>query len=222
MKTLNAPEFSSLTHQATVLEEDGYGVKVMKLNDGSFLKLFRLKRTFSSALFYPYAKRFAANAAELQRLGVPTPRVIQCFSVAEPKRNCVHYHPLEGVTLRELYRREQQPMPDERVRLLGQFLASLHDKGVYFRSIHLGNIVLTPASDLGLIDLSDMKIQRRPLSNRLRLRNFAHLIKGEEDQASLQLAGEQGRLLLVSYLEGSQHSDKGLKEALTNALDIPL
>ncbi|HZJ92281.1 MAG TPA: toluene tolerance protein, partial [Thiopseudomonas sp.] len=56
------------------------------------------------------------------------------------------------------------------------------DLGVYFRSIHLGNVVLTPECELGLIDISDMKIFRRPLSKWQRKRNFEHMVRDERDR----------------------------------------
>ncbi|WP_426415765.1 toluene tolerance protein [Aestuariirhabdus sp. LZHN29] len=220
MKTLNSSELSTMTDLSTTLEEDGYGIKVLRLNDGSFLKLFRLKRIFSSALLYPYAKRFADNAKKLESLGIPTVRVIDLFDTIEPRRNCVHYHPLPGITLRELYRSERSPMPHERVALLGKLLANLHDKGVYFRSIHLGNIVLTPDGELGLIDISDMKIQQSPLSTRLRRRNFSHLIKGDDDRNSLHTGGPLGQLLLDSYVKACKRPHKRMTSALAHALGL--
>src|SRR5690554_7055274 len=51
----------------------------------------------------------------------------------------------------------------------------IQDLGVYFRSFHLGNVVLTPENELGLIDISDMKIFRRPLSQWQRKRNYEHM-----------------------------------------------
>src|SRR5690606_11004632 len=124
-------------------EADSHGEKVLLLADGSFLKLFRRKRLLSSALLWPYARRFASNARQLARLGVPTLQVIALYRLQEPARHLVHYRPLPGVTLRQI-RRDALPCPAQLFEQLGGFVARLHQQGVYFRSIHLGNIVLTP------------------------------------------------------------------------------
>jgi len=50
-------------------------------------------------------------------------------------------------------------------------------RGIYFRSLHLGNIVLTPEGSLGLIDIADLSFQRRPLSKAKARRNLAHFTR---------------------------------------------
>src|SRR5690606_35574721 len=64
---------------------------------------------------------------------------------------------------------------------LAEFITHLHECGVYFRSLHMGNIVLTPDNQLGLIDISDMRCLGRPLSRRMRDRNYRHLLRYEND-----------------------------------------
>lgn len=181
MQALDAAQYDLWRREADVLEQDEYGVKVLRLADGTFLKLFRRKRWLSKNTFYPPAKRFAVNAAKLQRLGIPSPRVLQLYRLAEPYRSVVHYDPLPGTTIRDL-------LPDlsEQEQLvlfsrLARFITHLHDTGVYFRSLHLGNIVLTPDNELGLIDISDLRCLGRPLSRWMRDRNYQHLIRHETD-----------------------------------------
>ena len=72
-------------------------------------------------------------------------------------------------------------------------IARLHERGVYFRSLHLGNVVQTPQGELGLIDIADMKTQRRALGRTQRKRNFAHMLRYAEDRQWL-LADEGGEL----------------------------
>lgn len=57
---------------------------------------------------------------------------------------------------------------------LAGFFRNLHRKGIYFRSMHLGNIVLTPSGTLGLIDIADLAFQSRALSHNKASRNLAH------------------------------------------------
>tara|TARA_R110002124_G_scaffold285001_1_gene462984 strand:+ start:1155 stop:1358 length:204 start_codon:yes stop_codon:yes gene_type:complete len=57
--------------------------------------------------------------------------------------------------------------------------------------LHLGNIILTPQGELGLIDISDMRCLNRPLSKRMRTRNYHHLLRYEEDWANARLDVKQ-------------------------------
>jgi len=177
LKTLTQQEYLAMREGAVVLEHDGYGDKVLRLRDGSILKLFRRKNLLSSAVLFPYARRFARNALALARRGIPVPQVIALGAIAEPARHFVHYRPLAGNTLREL---EHAGLSGER-RLelrekLTQFVIHLHDQGVYFRSLHLGNVVLTPDDRLGLIDFSDLRIYPWSLGSYSRRRNMMRML----------------------------------------------
>ncbi|MDD0977257.1 phosphotransferase [Pseudomonas fontis] len=183
MQALDHARYLALREGAHVLEADGTGDKVLRLRDGSMLKLFRRKRLITSAAWYPYARRFADNCTTLAERAIPCPRVLQVYRIAEIARDAVHYEPLPGKTLRQLL--DDADSNDDLRRQLGAFIAQLHDKGVYFRSAHLGNVVLTPEGQLGLIDIADMRTFRRPLRKAQRLRNFKHMLRYQEDRAWL-------------------------------------
>lgn len=173
---------------AEVLEADPHGDKVLRLADGTILKIFRRKRLISSAALYPYAQRFANNAVALENLDIPVPKVIAVMRISELSRDVVHYAPLAGSTLREIVR---AGISADRKLLLKEALTRLviylHDKGVYFRSLHIGNIVCTPDGRLGLIDFSDLRIHPWPLGKYLRARNMRRMqgIAGEADWLDL-------------------------------------
>lgn len=181
MKPIDHQTYLTLRSGAEVLEADSHGEKVLRLTDGNFIKLFRRKRLISSALLWPYAKRFADNAAHLQKLGIACPQVIALYRLNDPLRDLVHYQPLPGQTLRQL-RKKPSDCPSDLFHKLGQFIAQLHEQGVYFRSAHLGNIVLSPNGQLGLIDIADLRFKNKALSPALRLRNFQHILRDTEDQ----------------------------------------
>lgn len=183
MQQISRDQYAAWREGADVLEKDGYGEKVLRLTDGTFLKLFRRKRWLSKNTFYPPAKRFGDNASELQRLGIPSPKILELYWMKAPYRSMVHYEPLPGVTLRDLLKTD--PSLDQLALFarLAEFITRLHDLGVYFRSLHMGNIVLTPDNELGLIDISDMRCLGRPLSKGMRNRNYQHLLRYEEDWA---------------------------------------
>lgn len=180
MQALDHAHYLELVEGAQVLEADASGDKVLRLADGSMLKLFRRKRLISSAAWYPYAQRFADNCETLAQRAIPCPKVIKVLRVKQIERDAVHYSPLPGQTLRQVM--DEASSNDVLRAQLGSFIAELHEKGIYFRSAHLGNVILTPDGALGLIDISDMKTSRRPLRKSLRLRNFKHMLRYEQDR----------------------------------------
>jgi len=188
LQILEHDDYLALRADAQVLTRDRYGDKVLALADGTILKLFRRKRLIRSAAWYPYAKRFADNARVLAALGIPCPEVTGLYRLPSVRREAVRYRPLAGETLRQLVRAGADA-PDLRARL-GRFVAGLHASGIYFRSLHLGNIVLTASGEFGLIDIADLSAGRRALSAARRRRNLRHLVRIAEDRAWLRPAGD--------------------------------
>jgi hypothetical protein len=180
MKSLNNKQYLKMREGADVTAADEYGDKVLLLRDGTYLKLFRVKRLFTSARLFPYWRRFEKNSEALHSLDVPTLNVIESIRLPEIDRTAVHYEPLPGKILREV-----PDFDSKLVTMLGAFIKGLHDKGVYLRSMHLGNVVLTPEGELGLIDIADMKVYRGSLRKGLRLRNLYHLWRYEQDRRAI-------------------------------------
>lgn len=164
---------TTLTAGAQVVEEDSLGPKVYRLTDGNFLKLFRRKRLISSALFVPYSDRFWRNALRLKELGIPTLTPLELYVLDNSSLSAVLYRPLAGRTLKDIYLDEPEAF-GKHLQGLIDFIRTLHHRGIYFRSLHLGNIVSTPEGTLGLIDIADLSVQRRPLSKAKARRNLAH------------------------------------------------
>lgn len=201
---LSAYEFEAMRATAEVLEQDAHGLKVLRLQNGDILKLFRVKRTISSARLYSYARRFCRNAERLARLGIPTVQVRTLYHFADSRHTAVRYQPLQGITLRELSR--EGGLDEHFLARLGTFVATLHQQGIYFRSLHFGNIVLTPEDGLGLIDVADMSIFPWPLSCGRRLRNFRHMRRLPEDMDRLRGPGWQ--TLLKNYVRHASLPEK--------------
>lgn len=164
---------TTLTAGAQVVEEDSLGPKVYRLTDGNFLKLFRRKRLISSALFVPYSDRFWRNAVRLKELGIPTLTPLELYVLDNSSLSAVLYRPLVGRTLKDIYLDEPEAF-GKHLQGLIDFIRTLHHRGIYFRSLHLGNIVSTPEGTLGPIDIADLSVQRRPLSKAKARRNLAH------------------------------------------------
>jgi tRNA A-37 threonylcarbamoyl transferase component Bud32 len=189
VKTIDQQHYLTLVASATVLERDAHGAKVLALPGGEFVKLFRRKRWLSSALFFPYARRFIRNAARLARLGIPTVTVLDAAYCPAVRRHLVTYRPLPGMTLRQaLAAAETDGMA--LLREFAQFVALLHQRGVYFRSLHLGNVIVPDqGTGLGLIDVADMSISRSALPAGQRARNFRHMLRYREDVGYLKQFG---------------------------------
>lgn len=197
MQTLSKSKYEELLAQSEIIEKDGYGIKVIRLPDGKFLKTFWFRRFLSSRRLYPEAYRFSLNAKALQRRGVPTIIVIKRLKIPHLNRTGVIYHPLVGRTLRQVAKAGE--FDAELSGRLGAFIAGLHRKGVYFRSLHLGNVMFCQDGALGLIDISDMKVYPWTLGQRASMRNLFHLFRYPNDSQVLSDVGISA--FMDGYLE---------------------
>ena len=200
MKKIFKDEYDSMVKNSEIIEKDRHGYKLMKLEDGQYLKFFRIKRVLSSATFYPYSKRFVKNAKALKQRDIKTVEVKDIFSIPHIKRTAVLYEPLAGKIVREVN------FTGEFAFKLATFIARLHNKGVFFRSVHLANIIFTPENEFGLIDISDMKVKKRPLNNFERVRNFKHLLRYKCDVESFRATGTD--IFIEEYLKSSPEKTK--------------
>ncbi|QXE07953.1 MULTISPECIES: bifunctional O-antigen ligase/aminoglycoside phosphotransferase family protein [Pseudomonas] len=175
VQKLSVTGLEQLSREARIIEEDGLGPKVLCLNDGSFLKLFRRRRWYTSGSFNPYSERFAVNSEQLRQMGIPTPQVLNVYRLDDGS-SAVHYAPLPGHTLRQVLQSITAPAVRQAlIERFGKFMAQLHEKGVYFRSLHLGNVLVLEDGEFGLIDLADLRIYPTPLSLSMRQRNLRHM-----------------------------------------------
>lgn len=195
MKNLALNEYNKLCLNSKVLVIDGFGDKVLQLSDQSIIKLFRVKRLISMAMFYSPARRFARNARKLQERSIPTVSIIALYNIRAIARTAVHYHPLAGQTVREYM--QAGNINDVFLAQLGEFLAYLHARGVFFRSAHFANIIYTNEHTFGLIDISDMQISNKALGKSKRLRNLKHIFRLSED---IQLI-KDSEVIEHSYLQ---------------------
>lgn len=187
MKSVPLPRYYDIIEGAEVLSSEylngQFSPKVLRLRDQSILKLFRLKRLLTSARLVPYPVRFRRHAHRLLAADVPTVEIQAVFKIADLQRTAVLYSPLEGQTLREHC--EHHAIDRQLASQLGTFFQRLHRSGIYFRSIHFGNVVLTDRGRIGLIDIADMRFRRGPLTLGLRMRNLRHLFRYDSDLGCL-------------------------------------
>lgn len=174
MRRLSAARYDHLITAARLIEADGHGPKVLRTPAGTVLKVFRRKRLVSSALWSPYALRFARNAAALRARGIVSVDVRSVWHCPARARHVVAYAFLGGHSVRE--RAASGAMNAATWADLGAFVAHLHARGVYFRSLHPGNVLVLEHGDFGLIDIADMTVHAKALPARLRRRNFRPLL----------------------------------------------
>ena len=174
MRIVSANELQNWLSTGEVLERDSHGPKVVRLTDGSFLKIFRSRRPLL-ARWRPEAQRFVRNAERLQAMGIATPQIIECAWLERDQGvNACLYAPLEGTPLDCLFKQQRERF-DALLPAFAAYIRQLHERGIYFRSLHLGNVLLLPEGGFGLIDFLDLRFKRGPLRRALVRRNFAHL-----------------------------------------------
>lgn len=175
MRIVTANEWQLWLAQGKVLEKDSRGPKVLLLENGQLLKIFRPRRRFWLARLQPQARRFELNAEQLLSRGLQVPRIHECFWLdkAEAVSACL-YAPLPGRSLEQLYKESRADFT-QRLPAFAAYIRELHQRGVYFRSLHLGNVLQLPMGGFGLIDFLDIRLSKRPLPERLIRRNLEHL-----------------------------------------------
>lgn len=175
MRIVTAKEFQNWLSHGEVLEKDSHGAKVVRLVDGRLLKIFRSRRLPLLAKLLPEAVRFETCAARLQTLEIQTPNILETLWIDRSKAvSACLYDPLAGQPLDRIFR-DDRPQFDSLLPQFAAYIYSMHQRGIYFRSLHLGNILHTPNDDFGLIDFLDIRFKSRPLSRSLVRRNFQHL-----------------------------------------------
>lgn len=189
MRKVTRKDFETICQGSQPLTADQDGVKVLRLADGRLVKLFRRHRRLSSAFWRPYAVQFVNNAEGLRKSGFRTVEVLDVFNVPTLRRHAVLYRPLPGQPLDEVFADAKAADRDDLLRQTAEFLADLHRRGVYFRSLHLGNIILTPDRHLGLIDVADLRLKGRPLTLRERKRNWRHFLGRPCDRCVIERFG---------------------------------
>lgn len=174
MRIVTANELQHWLNGGQVLEKDARGPKVVRLEDGRFLKIFRSKRPLL-ARWRSEAQRFARNAQALEKRGIATPELLECvwLKPAQGVSACL-YQPLTGTPLDSLFK-QQRALFDALLPDFAAYIRHLHQNGIYFRSLHLGNVLRLPDGGFGLIDFLDLRFKHAPLSRALVQRNFQHL-----------------------------------------------
>jgi len=182
-QSLDKSAWLTLKAEGDIIEQDNRGVKVLRCANGDFIKLFRIKRRFTLAKIFNPAESFCRKAQQLKQCGIATVTPVALYRLLHVPRWGARYQPLEGITVRALL--QQSQFTEQHIAALGSFIALLHHKGILFRSLHPGNVVLKPDGSFGLIDILDCRFRcwQRPLNRWQRARNFQHFFRYEDGRA---------------------------------------
>lgn len=189
MKRIRAAWLEQMQASSTLLQGTPVRPGLLLTPDGQIIKTYYRRRWLSRSIIQPPAMRFARNARELLSRGFGAPVVRAVYYFPPAKMHLLTYDRLPGSDLRSV-----SGTDPARLQALPRFLAQLHAAGVYFRGIHLGNILLDE-NRLALIDIADLSFSKRPLTPTKRARNLAHLLDHGADQA---LFAQYGREHFIS------------------------
>lgn len=190
--------------------------KVLTFADDEIIKIFYPKKKWlTSNWLNPRAKRFARNAIYLKRNGVHAPEVTKLNYCPELKIHVLHYKKISGQEIRTLVQEDANAM----LRKVIIFIANLHEKGIFFRSIHLGNIIYCN-EQISLIDITDVRFKKKPLNYFLRLRNLKHLLCNREDRGVWKSFGSEECLAIYfEHTHLSAFSKRTLSKKLLTYLN---
>jgi tRNA A-37 threonylcarbamoyl transferase component Bud32 len=156
--------------------------KVYEKDGRTIIKLFYPKRRrLSSDRIRPRALRFYKNVQRLREHGYAAPTVTKVQFHPDSKMYLLHYEKVPGQDIRRLGNQGELNVVTD----LARFVADLHAKGIFFRSIHLENILYQPDKQFALIDVTDVRFKWRALSLPHRYRNLKHLFFSSPDDGAI-------------------------------------
>jgi len=184
-KRLSKSELQSFTENNQLLFGRPERPEMMLTSKQEVIKFFYQRKFISTSLLSPQAERFNANSIKLKRIGITAPEVSELIFCPDMSVHVAVYRYLKGTDLRTMCSQNNYQGMDK----LPSYMASLHEKGIFFRAIHLGNILLLNGNELALVDIVDMTVSSSQLSTPRRARNIAHLFKSRKDKKLLEHYG---------------------------------
>ncbi len=179
MKQISRTELNDIIAANVILFGSTTRPVLMLTPDGEIIKSIYQRKFISRSTLIPQAKRFARNSKRLSEVGVCAPKVNRTLFCSEVPVHMVIYPRIPGEDLRTICKRGDLGI----LKKFAEYLAYLHASGVYFRAIHLGNILNVEGGTMGLIDIADLQVKSPPLSAFTRARNIAHLFNIDDDKS---------------------------------------
>lgn len=201
MKQLSTAELAEYIDENEILYGRVGRPEVMLTPDSKIVKCFYPRKKLSTSTFLPQAKRFSINAKKLQERNIPAPIVEEVLYCKEIPVHLIVYSWMDGEDLRFLCGSGHIECLSD----LPAFLAHLHKQGIYFRAIHLGNLLRQKNDTLAILDMSDLRTQSYALGAFQRARNLAHLMNRKDDKAYFVNYGVDR--FVKEYIDCSKVSD---------------
>ena len=178
MQILSDAQLADLISRSSLLEGEADKPKVLLDSDGYIYKFFyQPNRKLSSRTLFPPFKQFVKNSQILLQRNIPTVSISDTMTAADHRFDAIRYQAIEGIEFREHLKQAGH----NEIRALVTIIAKLHKQGVFFRAIHLGNILRQPDGNYALIDISDCWFSSGQLDTFRRARNLAHLLSYHAD-----------------------------------------
>jgi len=190
MDIISCQEFTAICHD-TETQTIKFGKtiqqpKVFEKNGDTIIKLFYPKKSrLSSDRIRPRAMRFYRNVNQLHQSGYTVPRVDKIQFCPELRMYLLYYPKIQGRDIRCLAKDGNLDV----IRHVAHLLADLHEKGIFYRSIHLENLLYQPDGKIALLDVTDVKFKSAALSWYFRYRNIRHLFNEPLDKDLWQAFG---------------------------------
>ncbi len=186
----------TICHSAQVISLHAkLGPKVIQLNTSEYIKVFNAKPGLSKRRWFPKYQIFVDNAFYLKKLGFRTIEVTCIYHLPHINAHAVRYNTLPGDDFRHMFRSDTKMG----IELLINFLVLLHQAGIYFHGMHLGNVLYDKKEGFGIIDMADLSFHTTPLRIDLRVRHLKRLLSYHQDHAYFASLGLESILSL--YLE---------------------
>ena len=162
------------------------------------IKIFNVRGLISSGFFNTYASRIIKNSLKLKIYNIPSIEITNELVFQYNKRlSGVSYKYIPGTTYRDLSHKITMDMITE----LANYISNIHKKGIYFRAMHLGNILLHNKK-LFLIDIAKIQFYPWPLFVFTRARAFRRMIKYQDDIKNFGLINYKN--LISEYINSSK------------------
>lgn len=186
LETLSAQAWKACCNQSEVISMHAvFGPKVIRLSSGEYIKVFNAKSGLTKRRLFPKYKKFIDNAKRLKKLGFHTIDITSVYYLPHINAYAVRYSPLSGDDFRHVFKES----PQDGIEPLIDFLVLLHNKGIYFHGMHLGNVLYDATGTFGIIDMADLTFHRAPLRMDLRLRQLRRLLKYHLDRPCFESVG---------------------------------
>ena len=168
----NDAEFNKFVEKAYDL---GHRKTFHKKNE--IIKIFNVRGYISSGFFNTYASRIIKNSIKLKEHEISSIEITSELAFQYNNRlSGVSYRYIPGKTYRDLGNK----ITKEMITDLAKYISIIHKKGIYFRAMHLGNILLHNKK-LFLIYIAQIHFYPWSLFIFTRARAFRRMIKYQDD-----------------------------------------